>query len=175
MPIRWLDEHGWRPLTEVEKAASAHYYRELGRHMGIRDIPGTWQDFTRTMDDYEAAHFGYDPRSREVAEATLRLMATFPPLHRGPSRAVIRFSRALMDDPLLHAFRFPRPTALERRGARAVLRARADWLRRQPPRTEPLHARDLPNIRSYPDGYDVSALGTFGPTCPVEHRRRTTA
>lgn len=40
-PIRWLDEFGWRRLTEGEKTASANYYRDLGRHMGITDIPRT--------------------------------------------------------------------------------------------------------------------------------------
>ncbi len=33
--------------------------------------------------------------------------------------------------------------------------------RRLPPRREPLYARQLPNIRSYPRGYDVAELGTF--------------
>ena len=29
-PMRWLDEYGYRPLSEAEKVASAHYYRRLG-------------------------------------------------------------------------------------------------------------------------------------------------
>jgi hypothetical protein len=166
VPIRWLDEHGWRPLTEGEKVASAHYYRDLGRHMGISDLPGTWREFAVLMDDYEAAHFAYDARAREVADVTLRLMATFPPNHRAPAPAVIRFSRAYMDEPLLDAFHYPHPTAAERRTARLALRARAAWLRRQSPRLSPLYVRDLPNIRSYPRGYDVRDLGTFAPTAP---------
>src|SRR6185312_2457677 len=44
-PIRWLDAFGWRRMTDMERVASANYYRELGRHMGIRDIPATWQAF----------------------------------------------------------------------------------------------------------------------------------
>lgn len=163
VPIRWLDEHGWRPMVEKEKQASARYYTELGRHMGIRDIPATWQEFGALMDDYEAEHFAHDPRAREVADATLALMATFPPHHRAPARAVIRFSRAFMDDPLLDAFRYPRPTAAERRTARAALRARSAWLRHRPPRLLPQHARDVGNVRGYPDGYDVADLGTFEP------------
>src|SRR3712207_309188 len=51
-PIRWLDEYGWRRMTEVERIASANYYRELGRHMGIRDIPETWQAFAHHLDAY---------------------------------------------------------------------------------------------------------------------------
>jgi hypothetical protein len=168
VPIRWLDEHGWRPMCEKEKVASALYWREIGRLMGIRRIPETWQGFGASMDDYEAAHFAFDPRARRVAEATLRLMATFPPNHLAPRRAVIRFSRAFMDEPLLEAFRFPRPTELERAAARGALRARAAWLRRQPPRLEPIRVRDLPQVKGYPDGYDVAALGTFRPGCPVD-------
>jgi hypothetical protein len=40
-----------------------------------------------------------------------------------------------------------------------------------PPRTEPYFARQLPQIRSYPGGYDVASLGTFPPGCPVPHPR----
>ena len=174
VPIRWLDAHGWRPMTEKEKVASARYYSELGRHMGIRHLPGTWQDFTAHMDAYEAEHFAYDPRARAVADATLALMATFPPNHRAPAAAVVRFSRAYMDEPLLDAFRYPHPTAAERWAADAALRARNAWLRRQPPRLAPLHAREVGNVRGYPDGYDVAGLGTFPASgrisgCPAPH------
>ncbi len=161
VPIRWLDDHGWRPLTEHEKVASAHYYRALGRHLGIKDIPETWQDFTTAMDAYEVEHFGFDRRSRRVADATLALMATFPPNDRAPARAVVRFSRAYMDTALLDAFHYPRPTRLERWLADAALRVRNAWLRSQPPRLAPQHVRDGGNVRSHPDGYEVAALGTF--------------
>jgi hypothetical protein len=170
VPIRWLDDHGWRPMTEKEKAASALYYADLGRHMGIRDLPRTWQAYAAHMDAYEAEHFAWDPRSRAVADATLALMATFSPNDRAPASAVVRFSRAYMDPPLLDAFRYPHPTPAERWAAGAALRARNAWLRRQPPRLHPQHARDVGNVRGYPDGYDVDRLGTFGPAaCPRAH------
>jgi hypothetical protein len=170
VPIRWLDDYGWRPLSEKEKVASANYYREVGRLMGIKNIPGTWQEFTAAMDAYEAEHFAYDPRARDVAEATLKLMATFPPNNLAPRKAVIRSSRAFMDAPLLDAFRFEHPTRAERAAAKAALRARAAWLRRQPPRMQPTRARDLPQVTGYPNGFDLAKLGTFRPTgCPVPH------
>lgn len=43
-PIRWMDDFGWRRMTEHERVASANDYRALGRRMAIRDIPETWQD-----------------------------------------------------------------------------------------------------------------------------------
>jgi hypothetical protein len=163
-PIRWLDEYGWRPLTEIEKVATATYYRELGRHMGIKDIPKTWWEFGAHMDAYEAEHFGYDVRAAEVAQATLKRMATFPPNNHAPARSVIRSSYAFMDEPLLDSFHFPHPTAAERAAVRAAMAARAAWLRRQPPRMQPIRARDLPQVRGYPNGFDVTKLGTFHPT-----------
>lgn len=171
VPIRWLDRFGWRAITEAEKVASANYYRRLGRLMGISGVPETHQGFAELLDDYERRHFAYDDGARAVADATLDLMTTFPPNDKAPAALVRRFSYALMDEPLLDAFRYPRPSALERRLAETAVRARSAVVRRMPPRTEPMSVRDLPSIRSYPDGYDVAALGTFRPGCPVPHAR----
>jgi hypothetical protein len=166
VPIRWIDELGWRRLSEHERVAACEYYRDLGRHMGIRDVPATHREFATLMDEYERAHFAFDPDARRVADATLDLFATFPPNHRAPAAAVRRFSYGLMDDPLRAAFRYPRISAREQRLARAAVRARSAVVRRMPPRAEPMPARSQPQIRSYPDGYDVAALGTFPPGCP---------
>jgi ER-bound oxygenase mpaB/B'/Rubber oxygenase, catalytic domain len=169
MPIRWIDKYGWRRLTAAERTASANYYRELGRHMGIKDIPVTDQQFAAFLDSYEREHFGFHEGALAVSEATLRLMATFP-LNRLAPRAVMdRFAKALMDDPLLDAFRYRRPARWERGLATGALRLRALTVRFLPPRKEPLYARQLPNIRSYPRGYDVAQLGTFPSGCPVPH------
>jgi hypothetical protein len=161
MPIRWLDAYGWRPLTDHEKTATASYYRALGQLMGIKDIPATYQEFGDFLDRYEREHLGFDDGGLAVSEATLRLMATFGPNRFAPRAAVTRFAKALMDDPLLDAFGYRRPARWERRLAAGALRLRSRIVRRMPPRAEPLFARQLPNIRSYPRGYEVTELGTF--------------
>lgn len=166
-PIRWLDAYGWRRLTEHEKTASAHHYREVGRLMAIRDIPQTWQEFAALHDAYETEHFRYDERGRRVADATLSLMATFPPFARLPERLVRLNAYALMDDALLDAFGYPRPPAPVRAVVRGGLALRGRVVRRLPPRTEPFYARDLPTMRLYPDGYELERLGTFPRGCPV--------
>jgi hypothetical protein len=66
-----------------------------------------------------------------------------------------------MDDPLLAAFRFPRPNPVLRTAVRAALAARGRAGRWQPPRAEPRFARQNSGIRTYPDGYDLAELGTF--------------
>lgn len=167
VPIRWLARFGWRRLTEAELLATVTYYRRLGQHMGIRDLPDTIDEFAELLDDYEVTNFAYDPGGRAVADATLDLMTTFPPNHLAPKGLVRRFSYALMDDLLLDAFRYPHPSRAERAAAAAALRTRSRVVRRMPPRLEPYFARHSPNVRSYPDGYDVRTLGTFRSGCAV--------
>lgn len=172
-PVRWIDQYGWRTLTANEITGSTNYYRELGRYMGIKSIPATYDEFASLMDDYELRHFAYDEGGRAVADATLELFCTFPPNNYAPAAAVKHFAWAVMDDPLLDAFHYPRPTRIERILSIGALKARAHIVRHLPPRTTPKYARDLPNIRSYPTGYQIDQLGTFPKTCPVQHNATT--
>ena len=126
-PMRWVDAYGWRRMTEIERIASANYYRDLGRHMGIRDVPDTWQGFSRLLDAYERDHFGLDPGGRTVAEATLALLATFPPNDKLPVGVVRRISLATMDAGLLDAFAFPHPRRTTRALVRTGSRRAAGW------------------------------------------------
>jgi hypothetical protein len=169
VPKRWLDDHGWRPLSRTELDASVAYYRQLGRRMNIADLPRTYAEFADLMDSYEDEHFAFDPGARRVADATLGLLVSFyPAAAAGP---VDLFSRALMDEPLLDAFRYDLPSTAVRRAAAAALRARARLLRAMPPRRRPMQTFDSPRIRSYASPPDLATLGTFGPRagagCPV--------
>src|SRR3954452_18893056 len=161
MPIRWMADYAWRPMTEIERIAHVNYYRELGRYMGITEIPETWQAFARYLATHDRQHFPFDEGGRRAADAPLALLSTFPPNQLLPEALVRRMSYALMDDPLIEALRFPRPNAVFRSLVRAGLKARGRLLRFFPPRRRPLYPRDLPQIRSYPHGYDVAELGTF--------------
>jgi hypothetical protein len=166
-PIRWLDAYGWRRLTEAEKAASANYYRELGRHIGIPDVPATWQEFAVLLDAYEAEHFDYDPGARSVADSTLALLATFPPNQLAPGPVVDAFARSLMDEPLRRALAYRSPPRVVEALSRMALRLRGRFVRFMPVRKAPRMFRDLPGVRSYPDGFTVGGLGTFPMGCPV--------
>ncbi|WP_121254879.1 oxygenase MpaB family protein [Nocardioides ferulae] len=165
VPKRWIDDYGKRRLTPAELRASVNYYRRLGKHMAIPDIPETYEQFADLMDSYEREHFGFDPGGRRVADATLALLLTFyaKPL----ARPVEVFSRALMDQPLREAFGYAAPPAPVVALSRGALKARGLVLRLAPPRREPKRIEDLDWIRSYPDGYRVEELGTFPRGCPV--------
>lgn len=163
-PLRWLDEFGWRRLHPHERHAAVTHYRALGRRMGIRDMPEDEAGFAALMDGVEAERFAHTAGGREVADATLALLATFPPFSALPAALVRRSTTCLMDPQLLRALHYPVPTRAERAASRAGMRMRAAVERRMSPRTTPVTIDDLPEVRSYPDGFDLARLGTFAET-----------
>ncbi|MGV9339985.1 oxygenase MpaB family protein [Streptomyces sp. NPDC003688] len=171
VPKRWMDSYGWRPHSPHEVRAMTNYYRALGRHMNIQDIPETYEEFERLLDDYEREHFAYDEGAVAVSDATLDLIASWYP---GPLGKVMRTaSVCLMDAPLLKTFGYRTPNPLLRAAVRGGMRLRGRAVRLLPPRREPFPARRSPNVRSYKNGYRLAELGTFAPgTCPVPHEAR---
>ena len=159
VPKRWIDDYGWRPLTRTEVDASVAYYRRLGLRMNIKDLPTTYAELADLMDDYEREHFAFDPGARRVADSTLQLLCSFYP--RAAARLVDVSSRALMDEPLLAAFRYAVPSARVRRASAAALRLRARVVGLLPPRRRGLQTFDSPRIRSYAVMPDLAELGTF--------------
>jgi hypothetical protein len=155
-PIRWNARFGWRPMCEPERLGYFHFWREVGHRMNIREIPTDYDAFDLFNRDYERQHFRFSETNRRVGEATRELFVTWFPRAFAP--AVRGAIYALLDDPLIEAFGFPRPSTLMRGLVPAALRVRgrvAGWLpaRRRPRlRTEMRH-------RSHPDGYTIEQLG----------------
>lgn len=167
-PIRWIDEFGWRRTTQVERDASVAYYRELARHMNIQDVPTTYDGFCDLLDTYEAEHFAYDEGARAVADATMRLFATFPPQNLAPWPLVRLFVLSIMGPDLCRAFDYAPPPVLVQQLCRSLVRLRGRVVRFLPPRRRPKLGSDLSYLRTYPGGYDVTGLGTFPTACPVD-------
>ncbi|WP_030604225.1 oxygenase MpaB family protein [Streptomyces fulvoviolaceus] len=175
MPKRWIDAYGWRRLSRHEIVASAVHYRTLGGHMGIKDIPASYEEFEACLDAYEEAHFAWDVKARQVSDATLDLMASWYPRPLAP---LLRTSTlALLDESLLRAFRYAPPGAATRALVRRAVRTRGRAVRLLPPRRAPHHARQNWEIKSYQDGYRLDELGTRPVPgvrgCPVPHVNRS--
>ncbi len=145
-PIRWNARFGWRPLIEIEKLATFHFWREVGRRMAISSLPDRYDEFERFNVEYERANFAYTDAGHRIAVATRDLRH---------GRAIVH---ALLDQPLLDALGLPRPAPRSRRAVEAALRARARAVRRLPPRRRP-RLRTLDRHRSYPAGYQLEQLG----------------
>jgi hypothetical protein len=155
-PIRWNARFGWRPMCDAERLAYFHFWREVGRRMGIRAIPASYEEFERFNAEYELVHFRFAETNRRVGEATRDLFLSWFP---GPLRPLVRPAiYAMMDDALIAAFGFPRPSRAMRSLVAAALRLRARALRAWPARRRPcLRTEGRP--RSYPDGYRIEELG----------------
>jgi hypothetical protein len=155
-PIRWNARFGWRPMLQQEKLATFHYWREVGRRMNIRDIPQDFDELERFNLDYERREFRYADTNRQIADATKGVfLSWFPPWLRP---AAERGIYAMLDEPVLQAFGYPRPSTVERRLAESGLRLRARLLRFFPRRRSPrLHT--LEPSRTYPEGHQVEQLG----------------
>lgn len=166
-PSRWIGLYGWRKGLPAEQLAAVRYYQRLGKLMGIKDIPASFEEFSDLMDAYEAEHFAYDDGARAVADSTLNLLASFHPVF--PSSIVRAFSLSLMEPHLLEAFGYRRPAAPVVFLSRGALKLRARLVRLLPPRREPKRARDIREVKSYKDGFLVENLGTFPTGCPVAH------
>ncbi|MGH1565501.1 oxygenase MpaB family protein [Mumia sp. DW29H23] len=158
-PVRWLDDFGWRALSRREIDAATRSYQRMGELMGIKDIPATYEEFEELLDTYERKNFAYDPRSREVADATLELLCSYYPKALRP--AVEVFSRAIMDPHVRDAFAYVTPPRVVVALSRGLLKLRARALRFAPPRVRPSRPEDRGTIRTYlPGGYRIEDLGT---------------
>ncbi|QDV33129.1 oxygenase MpaB family protein [Tautonia plasticadhaerens] len=156
-PIRWNARFGWRPMIEVERLALFHFWGEVGRRMGIRDIPGAYDAFDRLNLDFEREHFRFASSNATIGRATLDLFLGWYPR---PLRPLVRPAMyALMDEPILEAFGFPRPSRATRSMVQAGLAMRARLLRLMPPRRRPYLRTEHHRPRSYPRGYRMADLG----------------
>lgn len=164
VPLRWLERFGWRPVTEHERTAAHNYYRELGRRMGIQDIPATYQEMLTLSDAYEREHFAPTAASARVGAATRELFVRW--LWFAPAPLVRVGVHALLDEPVLRVFGFRSAPKPVRTVVAAALRARGRLVRLMPPRRRPHRVAESWLVRSYPQGYTIARLGPDGAPLP---------
>jgi uncharacterized protein (DUF2236 family) len=162
VPVRWISRYGWRPYSRHEVRATVNNFRHMGRLMGLKDIPTTYEEFSAFLDDYERRHYADNEPSRRVAKATVAIFQGWFPRFARPlaRRGVI----ALTDPPLRQALGLRRAPRTMEVAADRALRARALFVRLLPARPEFLPKKPRP--RSYPRGY---TLDEIGPAWACEH------
>lgn len=171
-PIRWIERYGWRPLAEQERLATFYFWRTVAQRMNIKEVPADYETFERFNRAYERANFRPCDACHRVASATRDLFLGWflpPPLWPLGRPAL----HAMMDDPLLEACGFPKPSPALRRAVQGSLRARSRLVRQLPERRTP-YLRTERRSRTYPRGYRIEALGPDGTTTPPDlpHRDR---
>jgi hypothetical protein len=163
-PVRWITRFGWRPMSEHERQAAFHFNVEMGRRMGLHDLPADYDSFEKFNVAYEREHFRFAPSNVEIADATLSLMTSWFPR---PLRGVVRGAvLAPLDAPLLAAFGYRRPAWPVRALSHGGLKLIAVRRRLSRPATVPVFQEPL--IRTYPDGYTVDELGAGPPPADID-------
>lgn len=155
-PIRWNAKFGWRLMCDQEKEALFQFWREVGRRMNIKEIPEKYADFERFNIEFERSQFRFSDANHRIGAATRDLfLSWFAPIFRPIGRRAIY---ALMDDPLIAAFGFPKPWAITRLSVSAALKTRGFLAGLLPRRKKP-RLRTESSHPSYPAGYTIETLG----------------
>jgi hypothetical protein len=160
VPKDWYAMYGTRPLTEKENLALYYFWVEVGKLMGLKNIPDTYEAFEQFCRDYERDHFAYTAPNRRVADATIRVFLNWYPALIRP--LVLQGIYALMDDPLREAFHYPKPASWVVGLTRGGLKLAAELIRLLPPRRKPYLRSKAPN-RTYRQGYEIEGLGATEP------------
>lgn len=156
VPIRWNERFGWRRMKPKECVALFHFWREVGLRMHINDIPATYEEFERYNIEYERANYRFTETNHRVGVAVRDMFKSWFPRWTRP--LVEKGIYAFMDDNLLLAFGFPKPSPLMRRVVEIGLKTRAHTLRIFPRRKRPLLRTEMKQA-SYPEGYQIEKLG----------------
>jgi len=161
VPARWVDRFGWRRLTEAERTAMAAFYRELGRRMGITDLPDSYPAFERLLDEYEAEHLAPSPAGSELMRATAAFVndrLPQPVKRLGPV-----LTRAVLDDELARGLGLRPAPAAARIAVHRLMWLRGFVVRRMAPRSSSWFVPGTRARSVYPNGYTVADLGPEPP------------
>jgi hypothetical protein len=155
-PVRWIDAFGWRKTSRHEQLGYYYFWREVGKRMGIVDIPPSYDAFEAWSRAYERAQFRFTDTNHRVGASTRDLFATWFPRVLTPA---VRYGvYAMLDDEMIAAFGFPKPLPMTRPLLRGALALRGRVLRWFPPRRQPHFFTADPN-RTHPGGYRINELG----------------
>jgi hypothetical protein len=158
LPLRWVDQHGWRKLTALEEEAAVAFYAELGRRMGLDPAPTTLEAAGRFLDDYEERWLGPSPEGSSLLGATVEALKVR--LHRFLRPLTPVVLALMMDKPRVAVALGLKPTpAWLRLVFNAVLRFRAVRASMRPLPTRPSFVPGKTGTSVYPNGYTLDQIG----------------
>ncbi|MFD7322435.1 oxygenase MpaB family protein [Streptomyces sp. NPDC059875] len=164
-PVRWVDRYAWRPTSRQEKVAAYLHIKEQGELMGLKDMPGSYQEMARFHDDYVEAHFAYSPEAEKLwraLEPTVvePMVGHVPERWRPTARRLAKAGMpALLGPHMRRAFGVREPSRLLCLAVDAAIKARSAYVRRQPPRTEAAYPDPLPTPSFPKADYRIEDLG----------------
>lgn len=156
-PGRWNARFGWRPYCETEKLALYYFWRAVGDRMGIHSIPESYDAFEHYNREYEAQHLRYSKANQQIGDAVLQMMANWFP--RWARSQVKTHAYAFLDDTMLDALGWPRPTRQQRHRVAWLMKTRQRLVRRLRPRRQDGFAGYYQRLRSYPKEPEWQQVG----------------
>ena len=157
-PIYWIEKYGWRKPADNEKIASFLFYREVGKRMGIKNIPESYTEFEKFHHDYEDKYFRYAETNREISGYTINLILGMylPKFLFFIGKPIVR---SLLDDKLLNAMGLKPTSKLLQKSTFGLMRLRANIVRFLPERKTAFSGTKAKRP-TYPNGYEINELGT---------------
>ena len=158
-PIRWINNYCWRKLTANEKEAIYKFQFEVGKRMGIKNIPEDLHSFEIFFDDYEKQHFIKTETNEEISGYTLNLLLGF----YLPKRLYFLgkpVARCFMDNRLLNAVNLEESPNFLKKIVFSTMKLRSKIIYLLPERKKPFLRTKL-RRPTYPKGYKIEELGTF--------------
>ncbi|XAS62761.1 oxygenase MpaB family protein [Micrococcaceae bacterium Sec5.8] len=157
LPLRWVDQHGWRKLTPLEEEAAVAFYAELGRRMGLDPAPASLAAAGAFLDNYEERHLGPSPEGTELLGATVAALENR--IAKPLQRLTPVILALMMDKPRVAVALGLKPSpAWLKATFNAVLRIKALRARRAPLPTEPSFTPGG-RMSAYPNGYTLDQIG----------------
>jgi hypothetical protein len=106
--LQWIDKYDWRQTTALEKHASWVFWYEVGRRMGLTEVPESFAACAVFIEDFETRNMAPSRDNEIIAKSVFALYAsTFPAFITPVVHAVII---AFMDTRLSGAFKLPTPS-----------------------------------------------------------------
>lgn len=103
--LEWIDKYDWRKTTALEKHASWVFWYEVGRRMGLTDVPLSYEECAAFIEELEQREMSPTENTALIAKGVFTLYASTVPAFLGPIvRAIIT---AFMDSRLSGAFKIP--------------------------------------------------------------------
>lgn len=157
-PLRWSRLYARRPMTLHEREAGFIFWSEIGKRMGLTDIPPTRAAFDEFIVGYKARHFKPSEASAQVARDTLKIGEGWLPWPLKGLVAPVVYSLFADDEQFLAAVGARKPPRWFAAMVRGSLRVYG-WVRRGTRLgAYPLHLADTSN-RTYPGNrYEIESL-----------------
>jgi hypothetical protein len=133
--IRWLDRYGWRRPSPNERAATVLFYAELGRRIGVPDLPRGYAAVAEYLAACERDRIAYSPIGQQVSERTIEMARRRTPRLFAPLVGPV--IAALLDPPVRAAVGLPTPPRAIRWALRVLLYLRPKIVRWLPARRAP--------------------------------------